>query len=111
MHVPAGYVERISTPRVTVTPSRRYLAICDNYASDEDEMDFEKGDVSAAKAIDFESIIAYRFDDYFSHCCCRNWSVALFQTKKTGLKAARFFACKLRWKNHKSSIECVHCCH
>ena len=81
MHVPAGYVEPISTPQhgesddastgagtdentsddavamevvtITLAGPRRYLAICDNHASDEDEMDFEKGDVSAAKEIDF----------------------------------------------------------
>ena len=73
---------------VTRARARRYSAICDNHASDEDEMDLKKGDVSAAKEIDFETI-AYRFDDYFCHCCCRNWSVALFQTKKAGSKAAR----------------------
>ena len=73
---------------VTLAGPRRYSAICDNHASDEDEMDLKKGDVSAAKEIDFETI-AYRFDDYFCHCCCRNWSVVLFQTKKAGSKAAR----------------------
>lgn len=35
----------------TATPTgpRRYLAICDNDADDEDEMDFEEGDVSTVK--------------------------------------------------------------
>ena len=94
-----------------VTPAgpRRYLAICDNHGSDEDEMDFEEGDVSAVKAIDFESV-SWRFDDHFPHCCCRNWSVALFRTKTIGSKGARLFDVNCGGKNHASSIECVPCC-